>query len=171
MKANKIYVFDMGGVVLSNFDVEPKITEVLQISKDSFYRLAGPNLLLLSNGKIGVAEFWQRFSLAYGREVQEELFGKYFAPEINEEIVKVIKTLRKEARVVCGTNTVEPHFNYLQNRDAYQLFHAVYASNQIGMYPTSSRINKSNFCSCFSILTRSPERCFSVNSAAKSATL
>ena len=132
MKANKIYVFDMGGVVLSNFDVEPKIAEELQISRESFCRLAGPNFLLLSNGKIEVAQFWRRFSQAYGTVVREELFGKYFTPEIDQELVGVIEKLKTEARVVCGTNTVEPHFRYLENRGDYQLFHAVYASNQIG---------------------------------------
>ena len=132
MKAKKIYVFDMGGVVLRDFDVEPKIGEELQISRESFYRLAGPNFRLLSDGKIEVAEFWQRFSLAYGKEVREELFGKYFAPEINREMVAVIKRLKRVARVVCGTNTVEPHFRYLESRGDYQLFHGVYASNQIG---------------------------------------
>ena len=42
MKANKIkmYVFDMGGVVLRNYDVEPQITEELQISRERFYQLA-----------------------------------------------------------------------------------------------------------------------------------
>ena len=41
MKANKIkmYVFDMGGVVLRNYDVEPQITEELQISKKGFISL------------------------------------------------------------------------------------------------------------------------------------
>ena len=132
MMAAKIYIFDMGGVVVRNFDVSPRIAEELNISKERFYRLAGPNLLLLSNGEIEVAEFWKRFSQAYGLGVREELFGKYFTPEIDWEMVEVIKKLKTEARVVCGTNTLEPHFCYHQNRGDYRFFHAVYASNQIG---------------------------------------
>lgn len=139
MKANKIYVFDMGGVVLRDFDVGPWIAEELKISTESFYRLAGRNFLLLSDGKIEVAEFWRRFSHAYGREVREELFGKYFTPEIDGETVEVIKKLKTEARVVCGTNTVEPHYRYLQNRGDYQLFHRVYASNQVGFSKPSAQ--------------------------------
>ncbi len=141
MKANKIkmYVFDMGGVVLRNYDVEPQITEELQISRERFYQLAGANLLLLSDGKLDVAEFWRRFSAAYGREIREDLFGKYFTPELDWEMVEVINKLKSAARVVCGTNTVEPHFDYLQNRGDYQWFDAVYASNRIGVSKPDAR--------------------------------
>ena len=46
-----MYVFDMGGVVLRNYDVEPQITEELNLQR-RFYQLAGANLLLLSDGKL-----------------------------------------------------------------------------------------------------------------------
>ena len=135
MKANEInlYLFDMEGVVVRNHDVEPGIAEELQISRKEFYRHAGSNLLLLSNGKIEVAEFWRRFSQAYGREVREDLFSKYFSPELDWEIVKLIEKLKSRARVVCGTNTLESHFQYLLFRGYYQWFHAVYPSHQIGV--------------------------------------
>ncbi len=127
-----LYIFDMGGVVVRNFDVLPKIAEELRISIEDFYRIAGENFLLLSNGLINTAEFWKEFSKSYGLEVREELFCKYFAPELNKEIVEIIRRLKMQARVVCGTNTVDPHFQYHRNRGDYQIFHAVYASNQIG---------------------------------------
>ena len=54
-------------------------------------------------------------------------------------MVEVIKKLKSAARVVCGTNTVEPHFDYLQNRGDYQWFDAVYASNRIGVSKPDAR--------------------------------
>src|SRR5690606_4188697 len=47
--------------------------------------------------------------------------------------------LKSAARVVCGTNTVDPHFHYLQNRGDYQWFHTVYASNLIGVSKPSAK--------------------------------
>jgi putative hydrolase of the HAD superfamily len=128
-----LYIFDMGGVVVKDFDVFPQIVKELRISIEKFYEIAGENYLLLSNGMIDTMEFWAEFSKDYGSKVREELFGKYFAPKLNCEVVEIIRKLKRQARVVCGTNTLEPHFKYHRNRGDYQIFHTVYASNRIGI--------------------------------------
>ncbi|MBL0712159.1 MAG: HAD-IA family hydrolase [Desulfosarcina sp.] len=128
-----LYIFDMGEVVACNTDVFPPVFNHLKITAEQFYVLAGPNLERLMNGEISVDDFWMRFSLRYGKKVKEELFVKYFNPGLDQNVVAILKQLKNTARVVCGTNTFDPHYDYLSPRGYYNLFDAVYASNKIGV--------------------------------------
>ena len=40
-----LYIFDMGGVVVKDFDVFPQIVKELRISIEKFYEIAGENYL------------------------------------------------------------------------------------------------------------------------------
>lgn len=129
----KLYIFDMGGVVARNTDVFPDVLACLDITQEEFLTCAGGNLAKLFNGQVSTAEFWARFSRRYGREVKEELFGKFFNSTIDEEIIKLIRQIKKRARVVCGTNTFDPHYDYHFSLGHYEVFDAVFASNKIGL--------------------------------------
>ena len=65
--------------------------------------------------------------------MEEELFAKHFNPRLDQNVVAILKQLRNRARVVCGTNTFDPHYDYLAPRGYYDLFDAVYASNKMGV--------------------------------------
>ena len=123
----------MGGVVTYNTDVLPVIISYLDITEEKFLTLAGENLRKFYNGEITSGEFWKRFSLRYGRKVEEELFGKFFNPSLNQGTVDLIKELMESSRVVCGTNTVGPHYDYFIDHRDYDIFDAVYASNKMGV--------------------------------------
>ena len=45
----------------------------------------------------------------------------------------LIKQLKGRSRVVCGTNTLDPHYDYHLSRGHYDIFDAVFASNKIGL--------------------------------------
>lgn len=128
-----LYIFDMGGVVSRNCDVVPDILRYLDITQEEFLTFAGGDLDKLFNGKIPTDEFWTRFSSGYGREVKEELFGKFFHPSIDPEVIALIKRLKARSRVVCGTNTFDPHYDVHSSRGDYAIFDAVFASNKIGL--------------------------------------
>jgi HAD superfamily hydrolase (TIGR01509 family) len=128
-----LYIFDMGGVVSRNADVFPDVFSVLDITEEEFLTFSGENLGKLMNGKISTDEFWAQFSRRYGREVKEELFGKFFHPSIDREVIALIRQLKARSRVVCGTNTFEPHYDCHLSRGDYAIFDAVYASNKIGL--------------------------------------
>lgn len=127
-----LYIFDMGGVVSSNTDVFPDVHRHLGISEEEFLTTAGINLEKLMIGEISTDEFWDRFSGQYGRKVEEELFGKFFHPRLNPGTMDLIKTIKHHSRVVCGTNTFDPHYNCHLSLGDYGIFDAVYASNRIG---------------------------------------
>jgi HAD superfamily hydrolase (TIGR01509 family) len=128
-----LYIFDMGGVVSRNADVFPDVFSYLDITEEEFLTFAGENLEKLMNGKISTDEFWAQFSRRYGREVKEELFGKFFHPNIDREVIALIRQLKARSRVVCGTNTLDPHYDYHLSRGHYVIFDAVFASNKIGL--------------------------------------
>jgi len=128
-----LYIFDMGGVVARNTDVFPAVVSYLDITREEFLTLAGENVEKLLNGKVSTDEFWARFSRRYGREVKEELFGKFFHSSIDQEVMDLIKQLKGSSRVVCGTNTLDPHYDYHVSHGDYDIFDAVFASNKIGL--------------------------------------
>ena len=129
----RLYIFDMGGVVIHNADVFPQVICYLGITGEEFFTLAGKNLKKLYDGKISTDEFWARFSRRYGRKIEEELFSKFFNPTLDRETVHLITQLKDSSRVVCGTNTFDPHYDYLLSRGYYDIFNAVFSSNKIGV--------------------------------------
>ncbi|MGE5582034.1 MAG: HAD family hydrolase [Bacillota bacterium] len=131
--ATKLYIFDMGGVVVQNADVFGKIYDYLQVGQDEFHKYSGHSLSLLSDGKISVEQFWRLFSQNYGAQISLDLFKEFFHPTLDMEVVNLIAELKHTARVVCGTNTIEPHYDYHLAHGEYAVFDAVYASNKIGV--------------------------------------
>jgi len=128
-----LYIFDMGGVLCCDFNDIPIISDYLGITEENFFIYSGENFRELLNGKINNNEFWVRFSLRYGKKVKEELFGKFFNPRTIQETKDIIKQLKSDSRVVCGTNTIDSHYYYLLNQGNYDIFDEVYASNLMGI--------------------------------------
>lgn len=116
---------------------------------------------LLQTGKISVAEFWSTFSKRVGSMQRDlldgiidvydtyklnknidlkninipdyDLFRFCFHLELKEGTAELIKGLRKKHRVVCGTNTIDSHWENHMERGDYALFDQTYASNKIGV--------------------------------------
>jgi len=128
-----LYIFDMGGVVAYNTDVFPSVINHLNITAEQFYGFAGSSLKMLMDGEISADDFWMRFSSRIGKKVSEDLFAKFFNPRLDLNVTAILKQLKDNARVVCGTNTFDPHYDYLTLGGYYDLFDAVYASNKMGV--------------------------------------
>jgi putative hydrolase of the HAD superfamily len=128
-----LYIFDMGGVVAYDTDVFPSVFNHLNITAEKFYGFAGSSLERLSDGEISTDDFWRRFSSRFGKKVTEDLFAKFFKPRLDIKVVAIIEQLKGSARVICGTNTFDPHYDYLKLGGYYGLFDAVYASNKMGV--------------------------------------
>jgi putative hydrolase of the HAD superfamily len=123
----------MGGVLAYNTDVFPDEFGFLGLTGEQFDHLAGKDLERFLNGELTTDEFWSNFSIRYGKKVKEELFGKFFNPRLDQGVMQIIKQLKNDSRVVCGTNTFDPHYDYLLERGYYDFFDAVFASNKIGV--------------------------------------
>ena len=80
-------------------------------------------------GRIALRDFWQEFSNNSGISIKEEMIGGLFKPEIDAEVESIIVELKKHYPVVCGTNTLKEHWDYLHERGIYRIFDRVYASH------------------------------------------
>jgi putative hydrolase of the HAD superfamily len=139
----KLYIFDMGGVVVHNAAIISAMAESMHISAEDFFIGAGSDPLAthtspyhlgdvgaLMRGDIDSAAFWKNFSRRTGISVRGNPWYDFFNPELNHETVALIQELRsKGLRVVCGTNTLDVHYQKHQERDDYRFFDEVYASH------------------------------------------
>ena len=129
----RLYIFDMGGVVSQNTNVAPEIAAHLDFNGAKMIEFAGDDSIALTTGAISAGEFTRRFSVKSGRTFEEDLLTRFFDPELDLEVVAVIEELKKQARVVTGTNTITPHYDLHLQKGHYEIFDAVYASHLIGL--------------------------------------
>lgn len=131
-----LFIFDMGGVLIRNYNVALKLSKYLGSDIDIIHNYdkdASRALLLHSEGKISEDEFWKEFSQSTGIKVpsyDKTLLGKFFNPTLDEPTINIIKELkRKGKRVVCGTNVIDSHYNIHLQLNQYDIFDKVYASH------------------------------------------
>ncbi|MCR4735375.1 MAG: HAD family phosphatase [Treponema sp.] len=154
-----LFIFDMGGVVTTTFAME-SIYEKLNISKDVFFELCRYSKSdiwhELEIGNISSKQFWTEFSKRIGLvqrneleggftsellknidfskipEIKTDLFRLFFHPSKNLKTIELIQKLKEKHRVVCGTNTIQSHWENHLERGDYAFFNQTYASNKIG---------------------------------------
>lgn len=135
-----LFIFDMGGVVTTTFKMN-SMYEQLKMNEDQFkkfYKVNGVNQYnLLQKGQITVSQFWEIFNEQIKHteypQVKIDLFRMCFNPILNKETVTLINKLKKRNRVVCGTNTLDSHWENHMERGDYSLFEKTYPSNKMGV--------------------------------------
>ena len=137
----------MGGVVAGNVAIVSMIAAHLGISEDDFFLGAASDPKLTSTspyhqgdvaaimrGEIDSERFWSGFTGRTGIVVSGDPWYDFFNPEPDKGTVSVIARLRAAGRrVVCGTNTLAPHYRRHGERGDYSVFDAVYASHLMGI--------------------------------------
>jgi len=128
-----LFIVDMGGVLVQSFDIIPEAARRLGVSLKDMRSLALTDMRALLCGAITADEYWQRFSVASGIRAPEDYWSTLFAPVLDTEVERILQDLRAHGRVVCGTNTIHSHYEYLEARGAYHCFDDVYASHRMGV--------------------------------------
>jgi glucose-1-phosphatase len=123
----------MGGVVANRTNVIPFIAKYLEITEEQFFQFSRHNWINLLCGKINSQQFWEDFSKRIYRDIKTDLFKKYFHPTINQEVISIIRELKKNHRVVCGTNTFQIHYQRHLKQGDYRFFDNIYASHLLGI--------------------------------------
>jgi len=130
----KLFVFDMGGVVVGETGFDKKLANYLGVEGRIFHDDKEVEKAIWSHmeGKIDENQFWDVFSEVNGSFVESKnsLLGKFFNPSFNEGTVKLIKDLKSRGnRVVCGTNVIDAHYKIHMLKGQYDIFDKVYASH------------------------------------------
>ena len=140
-----LFIFDMGGVVTTTFDFN-QLYNKLNISQEDFFKICKQNQDDIWHkfeiGKISTQTFWDDFNKRISEStdktyssvpfVENDLFRLTFHPTLNPKTVELIQKLKKNHRVVCGTNTIDSHWENHMERGDYSVFDQTYASNKIG---------------------------------------
>ena len=135
-----LFIFDMGGVVTNTFKMD-SIYQKLNISKNDFSEICKKNnndiWHKLETGIISVNQFWNEYnsriqSIEKAKPAETDLFRLFFHPSKNLQTIELIKSLKKNNRVICGTNTIQSHWENYMERGDYAFFNQTYASNKIG---------------------------------------
>lgn len=132
-----LYIFDMGGVVSEHCFVWKQICDAMQLpppettdSRGDFLRLEAATM----RGDITSMEMLHLLAARTGRPVpQENYWRTFFEPVLQPGTVQLIRDLQAAGnRVVCGTNTIDVHYQSHIDHGDYSIFDAVYASHLMG---------------------------------------
>lgn len=135
-----LFIFDMGGVVTNTFKMD-SIYNKLKVTKTDFMDICKSDnndiWHKLETGIISASDFWNEYnkrvqSIPNALTAQTDLFRLFFHPTENLTTIELIKNLKSKHRVVCGTNTIQSHWENHMERGDYSYFHQTYASNKIG---------------------------------------
>ncbi len=135
-----LFIFDMGGVVTNTFKMD-SIYQKLNVSKSEFSEICKKNdddiWHKLETGIISVNQFWDEYNRRIinndkANPAETDLFRLFFHPSKNLQTIELIKALKQNNRVVCGTNTIQSHWENHMERGDYAFFNQTYASNKIG---------------------------------------
>ena len=125
-----LFLFDMGNVVVKNIAMLGKIARRYDLDREEFFSDYLHYEFPLMEGFLSSAEYWQHIQEVFGVKVEGDPFYDAFEPVFNDEIVNLINNLRKAGkRVVCASNTIDPHWRILDAMGALSLFDKVYASH------------------------------------------
>lgn len=128
-----LFIVDMGGVLAQSFDILPEAARRLAIPLADMRALASTDMPALLCGTMTADEYWQRFFAASGVRTPEDYWSTLFSPVIDIEVEEILRELHALGRVVCGTNTIQSHYDYLVATGAYHSFDGVYASHLMGV--------------------------------------
>jgi putative hydrolase of the HAD superfamily len=128
-----LYIYDMGGVLAKDFDVMPEAARRMGMEWPDFLRYALPDIDALLTGTMTEAEYWIRFELASGVHAAENWWETLFVPTVDPEVERIIRSTKTRGRVVCGTNVIASHYDWLLDKGRYGIFDGVYASHLMGL--------------------------------------
>ncbi|MGE4464273.1 HAD-IA family hydrolase [Sphaerochaeta sp.] len=130
--AHQLFLFDMGNVVVRNITMLGKIARAWKLDRNEFLTDYLHYEFPLMEGEFSSSQYWAHVHQVFGVKVEGDPFYDCFNPIFNEEIVSLVKALRKAGkRVVCASNTIDPHWRILSDMGALSLFDTVYASHEM----------------------------------------
>ena len=133
---NYLFIFDMGNVIVKNCAVFDDVVKSLGFKDlNASQKIDMLNVFdAATRGNITSMESLEITARREGLPAPSENYWlKFFKPEMIEDSVKFVEAIKKQGyRAVCGTNTIDVHYNYHMEHNEYGIFDKVYASNLIG---------------------------------------
>ncbi|HOV63461.1 MAG TPA: HAD-IA family hydrolase [Spirochaetia bacterium] len=129
-----LYIFDMGNVLVTHIDIIEPIIEKLDLPAEEFREDYLLHSFPMMDGTLPTADYLHHMEVRFGVTINEDILCTCFTPVYNETIAALLKLLRETGkRVVCGTNTYDSHYRYLEEHGFFRYFDTVYASHLMGV--------------------------------------
>ena len=136
----KAIIFDLGGVLIDVSTLIKKTVKILGPSDPhQFWQDLNKLAVDWSKGKSDGLKFVRELALRYQKGEKVDELRKIWLDDfqkknsINEEIVEIVKRLRKRYKVALLSNTNMTHNEVVKNMGIYHLFDAVILSYRVGM--------------------------------------
>lgn len=131
----KLFIFDVGGVVIMH---EPPIREFCEkynLDLNSVHRDWMCYIKPMLDGYLDVDYFYKMLELNYDIDLSNNpIMVTYYHPRENKPVKEIVKKLRASGhKVVTGSNTFAPHWDYLLDMKPSPLdgFDTLYASHEM----------------------------------------
>lgn len=127
----KLYIFDLGGVLLLDFDTIGRMADVLSIPREVLEKDYNEYEKPMIEGFMSTDDYYRHLELHFGVKVDEDLFSTCFQPfTVNSLMLSLADGIRAQGgRCVIGSNTFAPHWPYLFSSGVGVHFDAHYASH------------------------------------------
>lgn len=132
---SKLFIFDMGEVLLFDVHTLEKIASYLSIDFESLRSDAILYNAPLMDGFMSTDDFYRHIEIKYHvPHIKEDIFVKFFSPRENSFMIEKVRALRASGyRCVVGSNTFKPHWDYIKETfpELLSSFDTLYASHII----------------------------------------
>lgn len=135
-----LYVFDMGNVVVRGISTLEAISDHYGIPCDELREDYNHYEFPLMEGTIDSTLYWHHVEHVFGIRVHGDPLAEFFHPRWNEPVARLVGRLRAAGkRVVCGSNTYAPHWEWAREQGFLAIFDGLYASHEMGITKPSPR--------------------------------
>jgi HAD superfamily hydrolase (TIGR01509 family) len=135
-------IFDIGGIVEPPFDdiLVRELAAKLGIEGESFRRRRAEHALALTQGRLTLADFYERVVTAGHHRVDpNELLARHLAvyaaetARLDARVLGLIEALRRRYLVACLTNTEVEVGRYNRDRGLFGSFDRAFLSTELGL--------------------------------------
>ncbi len=161
----KVIIFDWGNVIAFYpiTDFLDKISAYFKVDKKLFQKVELQNRLKHDLGEISTKEFIDNLSKGINKKLTVEEYyttiEKFGQGELNQELISLIKNLKKKYKIFILSNNSEPTYISIMKSNLKNLFDKILFSYQVGI----KKPNKEFFLKILGDTTFSPKNCLFID--------
>jgi len=161
----KAIIFDAGGVIVESGPILGKFIEIFHPKdREKFWHDVNIKAVAMCRGEMTEEDYWKEIAISQEMDPESvplDMWTKYYEEftSINQEVIQLIKNLKKQYKVALISNTIPPHAKVNKKRGFYDLFDVLILSHEVKM----SKNNKKIFLLAIEKLNLKAEECIFID--------
>ncbi len=136
MKLPELAIFDLGGVVIHNWQTLGRIARLYRLDEEKLYADYLSSDAPLMEGTLSTKGWWlhicDKFSLPAEARSSDPLYDQFHCYADGQMLAFIGQVKQLGVRVVCGSNTCAPHWEKMRAAGSLtSLFDACYLSHEL----------------------------------------